>query len=42
MAHFVEVDALTASFLHAKANATHQTPAEILGGLVRKELAATA
>jgi hypothetical protein len=37
----VTVDRLTIQWLHAKAEATHKTPAEIIGELVRKELAST-
>ncbi|GHU24279.1 hypothetical protein FACS1894172_10470 [Spirochaetia bacterium] len=35
----VKVDHQTAQWLRAKAEATHQTPAQIVGELVRKELA---
>ncbi|GHV81374.1 hypothetical protein AGMMS49944_31650 [Spirochaetia bacterium] len=35
----IRVDRLTIQWLHAKAEATHKTPAEIIGELVRKELA---
>jgi hypothetical protein len=35
----VSVDKLTAGWLRAKAEATHKTPAELIGELVRKELA---
>jgi hypothetical protein len=35
----IEVDKLTAGWLRAKAEATHKTPAELIGELVRKELA---
>jgi hypothetical protein len=38
MAHLVEVDDLTAAYIRAKADATNQTPAQIIGALVRKEL----
>ena len=40
MARMVEVDDLTAAWLQAKADATHRSPAEIVGELVRKELTA--
>jgi hypothetical protein len=36
---FVGVDPITAANLRAKAEATHKTPAQIIGELVRKELA---
>jgi hypothetical protein len=39
MAPLVEVDNLTAQWLRTKAETTHQTTAEIIGALVRKELA---
>jgi hypothetical protein len=38
-AHIVEVDKLTAAWLRAKQEATHKTPAQIIGELVRKEMA---
>jgi hypothetical protein len=38
-AETVPVDKLTAGWLRAKAEATHKTPAELIGELVRKELA---
>jgi hypothetical protein len=38
MSRLVEVDDLTAAYIRAKADATHQTPAQIIGALVRKEL----
>jgi hypothetical protein len=38
MSHMVEIDALTSAYIHAKADSTHQTPAQIIGFLVRKEL----
>jgi hypothetical protein len=38
-AETVPVDRLTAGWLRAKAEATHKTPAELIGELVRKELA---
>jgi hypothetical protein len=36
------LDALSASYIHAKAAATGQTPAQIIGALVRKEISQTA
>jgi hypothetical protein len=36
---FVGIDPITAAYLRAKAEATHKTPAQIIGELVRKELA---
>ena len=38
MAHLVEVDELTAAWIRAKADSTHQTPAQIIGALVRREI----
>jgi hypothetical protein len=38
MAHLVEVDELTSAYIRAKADSTHQTPAQIIGNLVRKEI----
>jgi hypothetical protein len=38
MSHLVEVDELTAAYIRARADATHQTSAQIIGALVRKEL----
>jgi hypothetical protein len=40
MAHLVEVDELSAAWLRAKAEASRQSPARIIGELVRKEIAA--
>ena len=42
MAHMVEVDELSAAWLRAKSEASHQSPAQIIGEMVRKELAASA
>ena len=39
MAHLVEVDELSAAWLRAQAEASHQSPAHIIGELVRKEIA---
>jgi hypothetical protein len=39
MAHLVEVDELTSAYIRAKVDSTRQTPAQIIGALVRKELA---
>ncbi|MDR0656715.1 MAG: hypothetical protein LBG22_10410 [Treponema sp.] len=36
------LDSVAANYIRTKAEATHQTPAEIIGQLVRKELAETA
>jgi hypothetical protein len=36
---FVGVDLVTAACLRAKADATHKTPSQIIGELVRKEMA---
>ena len=41
MAHLVEVDELSAAWLRAKAEASDQSPAQIIGELVRKELIAS-
>lgn len=38
----VRLDRLTAQWVRTRAEATHKTPAEILGELVRKELASVA
>ena len=38
----VKVDHQTAQWLRAKAEATHQTPAQIVGELVREKIAVTA
>jgi hypothetical protein len=42
MAHLVEVDNLTAAWLRARADISHQSPAEIIGELVRERIAAQA
>jgi hypothetical protein len=39
-AYMVEVDKLTATWLRAKQDATHQTSMEIIGELVREKIAA--
>jgi hypothetical protein len=39
MAHLVEVDELSSAYIRAVADNTHQTPAQIIGALIRKELA---
>jgi len=41
-ARTITVDNLAASYLTTKAIADHKTPAEIIGELVRKEIAASA
>jgi hypothetical protein len=38
----VSIDIVTATYLRARANATHTTPSEIIGDLVREKIAATA
>ncbi|MDR0654928.1 MAG: hypothetical protein LBG22_01315 [Treponema sp.] len=38
MAHLVEVDELSSAWIRAKVDNTHQTPAQIIGALVRKEI----
>jgi hypothetical protein len=42
MAHLVEVDELSAAWLRAKAEASSQSTAQIIGELVRKEIAVSA
>jgi hypothetical protein len=42
MAQMVEVDLLTAQWVRTIAEATHKTPAEIIGELVREKIAASA
>ena len=37
----ISVDPVTATYLQAKATVSHHSPSEIIGELVRKELAAT-
>jgi hypothetical protein len=39
MAHLIEVDNLSAAYLRARADASHKTPAEIIGELVREKIA---
>jgi hypothetical protein len=41
MAHLIEVDDLSASWLRVKAAAEHTTPEAIIGSLVRREIAAS-
>jgi hypothetical protein len=36
------LDALSANYIHAKAEATGQTPAQVIGALVREKVAAIA
>jgi len=38
----VSLDDVALAYLRARASATHRSPSEIIGELVRKELAATA
>jgi hypothetical protein len=38
MAHLIEVDNLTAAYLRARADAVHQTPAQIIGEMVRERI----
>ncbi|MDR1899960.1 MAG: hypothetical protein LBQ55_08140 [Treponema sp.] len=40
MAHLIEVDDFTSAWLRAKADAVHKTPAEIISGMVQREIAA--
>ena len=39
-AHSVTIDSFSANYLFSKAMATHKTPADIIGEMVQKELAA--
>jgi hypothetical protein len=39
-AHTITIDALSADYLFTKAMATHKTPAEIIGEMVRERIAA--
>jgi hypothetical protein len=39
-AHTVTIDALSADYLFTKAMATHKTPADIIGEMVRERIAA--
>jgi hypothetical protein len=41
MAHLVEVDDLSAAYLRAKSDATHKSVTEIIGELIREQIAAT-
>jgi hypothetical protein len=41
-AHIVSIDELTASYIITKAIATHKTPSEIIGEMVRREISAAA
>jgi hypothetical protein len=41
MSRLVEVDDFTAAYIRAKADTTHQTPAQIIGELVRERIAAS-
>jgi hypothetical protein len=41
-ASLIEVDKVTAGWLRAKAEATHKTPAEIIGALVREKILVSA
>jgi hypothetical protein len=38
-AHIVSIDELSASYLTTKAIADHKTPSEIIGDMIRKEIA---
>jgi hypothetical protein len=42
MAHLVEVDALTSAYIRAVADSTRQTPAQVIGALVREKVASGA
>jgi hypothetical protein len=39
MAHLIEVDTVSAAYLRARAEASHTTPAEIIGEMVRERIA---
>jgi hypothetical protein len=41
MAHLIEVDNLTAAYLRARADATHKTPTQIIGEMVREQIHAS-
>jgi hypothetical protein len=41
-AHTITIDSLTANYLVTKAIATHKTPADIIGNMVREKIAADA
>jgi hypothetical protein len=38
----VSLDPLAAAYLRAQADATHQTPSEVIGAMVREKIAASA
>jgi hypothetical protein len=38
----VSLDPLTAAYLRAQADATHKTPSEVIGAMVREKIAASA
>lgn len=38
MAHLIEVDTLSAAYLRARADATHKSPTEIIGEMIRERL----
>jgi len=40
MAHLIEVDNVSATYLRACADATHKTPAQIISEMVRERIAA--
>jgi hypothetical protein len=39
MAHLIEVDTVSAAYLRARADAAHKTPTQIIGEMVRKQMA---
>jgi hypothetical protein len=38
MAHLIEVDTVSAAYLHAQAEADHKTPTQIIGEMVRERI----
>jgi hypothetical protein len=42
MAHLIEVDAISAAYLRACADATHKTTTQIIGEMVRERITASA
>ena len=39
MAHLIEVDKVSAAYLHARADADHKTPTQIIGEMIRERMA---
>jgi hypothetical protein len=40
MAHLIEVDTVSAAYLRARAESAHKTPTQIIGEMVREQMAA--